>query len=76
MTVVVKERYPVEHLPEDLRREIGEAKTVRITLEAADRTTLDDVWAQIDALRKRPDFKPRSNDDINAELRALRDEWD
>jgi hypothetical protein len=77
MATVVREKYPVEDLPEDLRKEVAGAKTVRVTLQTdAPLSDRDKVWEQIDALRKRPDFKPRSNDDINTELRALRDEWD
>jgi len=77
MTVVVREKYPVEELPEDLRKAVAGAKTVRITIQTeTPPMTIDDIFAEVERIRSQPGFKPRSTEEIVAEIRALRDEWD
>lgn len=77
MTVVVKKRYPVEDLPEDLRNEVPGETTVTITIQTeAPPSSVEDIFAEIERIRSLPGFKPRSNEEINRELRELRDEWD
>jgi hypothetical protein len=81
MNRIVREHYPVDRLPADLRAGLpaGEEVTVAIELGGHDASTsleianpvltLDEIFAL-----RRPPF--RSVDDINDGLRRDRDEWD
>jgi hypothetical protein len=74
MNRIIKERYPVEKLPEDLREglELGAQVTVTIVEEELPPEkvpTLDELFAL-----RQPPF--RSGDEIDAAVRRSRDEWD
>ncbi|MGA0533780.1 hypothetical protein [Hansschlegelia sp. KR7-227] len=86
---IIREDYPVEKLPEDLRAGLGAGTRVRVTVEAAaERIEQSDAarerklraWARInakiDAARASPHFKPVSTEEAVARVRELRDEWD
>ncbi len=82
---IIREDYPVEKLPEDLREGLGDAARVRVTIEAEATRTIApeerrrrwlEIKAQIDRLRASPNFTPVSTDEAVARVRALRDEWD
>ena len=83
---IVREDYPVERLPEDLRAGLGDAERVTVTLEADDGSrpvSADErrrrwlkVKALIDKARAHPSFKPVTTEEAVARIRALRDEWD
>jgi hypothetical protein len=73
MNRIVKENYPVSNLPHDLKQGL-EASVVTVTIEEAEgipkkRPTLEEIFA-----RRRPPF--RSKEEIDAEWRRQRDEWE
>ncbi|MDC7785777.1 hypothetical protein PQJ75_09905 [Rhodoplanes sp. TEM] len=78
MNKIVRENYPASKLPEELRPSADPDARVRVTIEApepaADQQsarppTLEEIWA-----RRQPPF--RTKDEIDAQIRADRDEWD
>lgn len=72
MNKIVREHYPASKLPEDLREGIGSTEKVTVTVEVEERPdrvmTLDEIFA----LQKSP---RRTVEDIDADMRALREEW-
>jgi len=74
MNKIVRENYPASKLPADLRVGVDpEARvTVTVTLDElrpGRAPTLEEIWA----MRKPP---YRTKEEIDADLRAQRDEWD
>jgi len=73
MNRIVREHYPVSRLPEDLRVGVDPSATVTVTVveEEKPRTvpTLEEIFTS-----RRPPF--RTIEEIDAELRQQRDEWD
>jgi hypothetical protein len=76
MTVnkIVREDYPASQLPEDLRPSADpNARVTVIVAEEQGRPervlSLEEIWAM-----RRPPY--RTKDDIDAEVRHQRDEWD
>jgi hypothetical protein len=74
MNRITKENYPASRLPDDLRISVDpEARvTVTITLEEQrpkQPPTLEEIWAM-----RRPPY--RTKEEIDADLRRQRDEWD
>ncbi len=72
MNRIVKENYPVSKLPEDLREGLGSSVvTVTIDERAVPKTrpTIAEIFA-----RRRPPFK--SKEEIDADWRRQRDEWE
>ncbi|HEY0331068.1 MAG TPA: hypothetical protein VGC77_18460 [Rhodopseudomonas sp.] len=72
MNRIVKENYPVSALPADLREGL-DAPVVTVTIEETERPpekvmTLDEIFAL-----RRPPF--RSKEEIDADLRRDRDQW-
>ena len=52
---------------------------VRVTVEAVPSCTRQDVWTLLDAIqseRRDLGLQPRTRGEIDAHIRALRDEWD
>ena len=84
MNKIVREHYPVEKLPEDLRRLVPEAAevTVEITVAEPEKrvgTGLPsgtETAAAIRKLRAQHPNQKRTMADIVSDVRALRDEWD
>lgn len=76
MNKIVREHYPVERLPEDLRAELGLARTVTLVIETDDAETRSAARAAAIAelLEHRRKLKPSANDSV-ARVRKLRDEW-
>jgi hypothetical protein len=73
MNRIVKEHYPASKLPEDLRAGVDPAAIVTVTIveeqpEPERKITLDEIFAA-----RQPPF--RSAEDIDADLRRQRDEW-
>ena len=89
MNRIIKEHYPAAKLPEDLREGLDPTQEVRVTVEVAQsKEDAGPAWAQesrrvlslrvlsldeIFALRRPP---YRSGEEIDAEIRRQRDEWD
>ena len=76
MNRIVRENYPVAELPEDLREGFASNEVVRVMIEQTmppafvkQVPTLDELWAL-----RRPPFKDL--EEIVAEVRRDRDEWD
>lgn len=78
MNRIVREHYPVERLPIDLREIAGTAKTVTVTIEteatASDQKDAAEVLADMKRARDRLSVTPES--DPVGRIRQLRDEWD
>lgn len=77
MNKVVQKHYPVEKLPEDLRAQLGLARTATVTIEVDEvRSRHVDRAAAIAALLEhRKKLRPTESDSV-ARVRQLRDEWD
>lgn len=79
MNRIVREHYPAERLPADLKDVVGPAKTVRLVIETDDgqpdaaAQSFSD-WAR--DLRRRSAALPPATDDPVLRIRQLRDEWD
>ena len=74
MNRIVKEHYPASRLPEDLREGVDPEAIVTVTVvEEPSRpervVTLEEIFA-----RRQPPF--RTAEEIDADLRRQRDEWD
>lgn len=78
---IVREDYPVEKLPDDLREGLGDVSRVKVTVEASSEhrptyATWSEMKAGIKALHAMPGFKPVTTNEAVARIRELRDEWD
>ncbi|PNG27925.1 hypothetical protein [Methylocella silvestris] len=74
MNRIVKEHYPAENLPEDLRADLTPGSQVTVTVVEEDAPPEKVMsLAELFALRH-PPF--RSGEEIDADLRRQRDEWD
>ncbi len=74
MNKIVREHYPASKLPSDLREGIDPTAHVTVTVEAVEQPprevmTLEEIFAA-----RRPPY--RTADDIDAEIRQSREEWD
>ena len=82
MNKIVREHYPVEKLPEDLRELVsGTSVTVELTVEAYDRPaplSRDEAVALMRKMQREAAEKGQSvtAEEAVARIRALRDEWD
>ncbi|MDI4656413.1 hypothetical protein [Xanthobacter autotrophicus] len=89
MNRIVREHYPVEKLPEDLREGLPEGATVTVTVEeVATKPSLEELKALVKDILENP--KPMTIEEARAlvgprnvtaeeavqRIRALRDEWD
>ena len=75
MNRVIREHYPIENLPDDLRLDLPASGRVslEITVEAADAAASTGQFSRFKA-RRRTGFA--SSAEIEAHVAALRDEWD
>jgi len=83
MNKIVREHYPVENLPADLREGLGEGATVRVVIEvdvsvverAPEQRTLKETLEQLEKLRegRAPDTDVT---EAVSRVRALRNEWE
>jgi hypothetical protein len=74
MNRIIREHYPAALLPEDLRPNDDPNAHVTVTVETELQRpehvmSLEEIWAL-----RRPPF--RTKEDIDAEIRRQRDEWD
>lgn len=74
MNKIVREHYPAAQLPEDLRPNDDPNARVTVTIEEEEVRpdkvmTLDEIFSQRGFLR-------RTKEEIDAEVRRQRDEWD
>ena len=79
MNKIVREHYPVENLPADLREGLGEGATVRVVVEIESQTparaSFDEFMKQVEAYRSQDDRRVTTAEAV-ARIRQLRDEWD
>jgi hypothetical protein len=73
MNRIVKEHYPASKLPEDLRAGVDPTATVTVTIveeqhQPERNVSLEEIFAS-----RKPPF--RSAEEIDADLRRQRDEW-
>ena len=73
MNTIVREDYPASALPNDLRQGLAADARVRIVVEVVEKTASAPSLEELRAMRKPTG---RSMDDIVAEIRQQRDEWD
>lgn len=73
MNRIVRENYPVEKLPEDLRHVGNAAAELRLIVEAIPKPASEQTLRNLLALARRI---PPIGDDPVERIRALRDEWD
>jgi hypothetical protein len=76
MNKIVRTRYPVEHLPKDLRNEFSMFRTVRLESEGEPEETEEDVKDWLSAIAAHRDALPASSEDPVVRIRRQRDEWD
>ncbi len=84
MNKIVREHYPVEKLPEDLRKDFPADALVTVRIVQEDELVFAPPARALDAREAAALIKQqqesaqrgRSLDDIVAEVRKLRDEWD
>ncbi len=78
MNKIVREHYPVERLPVDLRQLAGTSLTVTLTIEAEDSgrssQSTSEILAEMRTARENLSI-PRDHDPV-ARIRKLRDEWE
>ena len=77
MNRIVREHYPADRLPDDLRQELGLVQTVTITIAADEATSREEARsaAIADILEHRKRLQPSAPDAVER-VRKLRDEWD
>jgi hypothetical protein len=76
MNKVVRQNYPVELLPLDLRNVVGSARTVTVTLQPDDDHRLSGAEALAAMKAARDRMLVAEPVDAAARIRKLRDEWD
>ena len=81
MNKIVREHYPVENLPADLREGLTEGSTVRVVLEMEGdapgpaKTSCEEFMKKVEAYRSQDDRRVTTAEAV-ARIRELRDEWD
>ena len=81
MNKIVREHYPVENLPADLREGLAEGSTVRVVVEmqghgpSAAKTSFEEFMKKVEAYRSQDDRRVTTAEAV-ARIRELRDEWD
>jgi hypothetical protein len=73
MNKIVREHYPVDRLPEDLKVGLDPTQEVRIVIEQDQ--PVRPVPTLTELLELRSQFKPATDDPVER-IRKLRDEWD
>ena len=80
MNKIVREHYPVEKLPEDLRALVPNAQDVLIEITVSDapegKMSGAETAAMIRELHRNRADRGRTMDEIVKEVRSLRDEWE
>ncbi len=74
MNKIVREHYPASQLPEDLRPSNDPDAKVTVTIEEEMKRpervmTIEEIFSQ-------RGFRRRTKEEIDADIRRLRDEWD
>lgn len=82
MNRIVREHYPVENLPEDLRAELGSVTSVRVTVEPTpsqdickDSSSTREALKRMRELVRSGKVKSVTSQEAVDRIRTLRDEW-
>ncbi|MEI5667618.1 hypothetical protein WBO78_21905 [Bosea sp. CCNWLW174] len=78
MNKIVREHYPVEKLPEDLRIAVGTATSVRLTIETPETSTDSCTRSALRRARelvRSGQIKRVTSQEAVDRIRKLRDEW-
>jgi hypothetical protein len=73
MNKIIREHYPAAQLPEELRPSLDPNARVTITIE--EETPPPSVLS-LDEIFSQANFRRRTKEEIDADVRRLRDEWD
>ncbi len=73
MNRIIREHYPASRLPDDLRGNLDPASTVTVTVVEDEKPEKVMSLEEIFSLKG---FRRRSAEEIDADLRQMRDEWD
>lgn len=76
MTRIVREHYPVEKLPEDLRPSLDDTTHARVVVESEAGPAPAPGEGHFSRWRHLRRTRFRDAEEIVAHIRALRDEWD
>jgi hypothetical protein len=75
MNKIIREHYPASKLPEDLREGVDPKSTVTVTVTVEGLRRPEQVMT-LEEIFSLPGFRRRSAEEIDAEIRQMRDEWD
>jgi hypothetical protein len=73
MNRIIREHYPVDRLPDDLKAGLGQAEYVRVVIEGPDQ---EPTRERLLALMENARSKPGLGDDPVERIRKIRDQWD
>ncbi len=78
MNKIVRQHYPVDKLPLDLRESAGSVKTVTVTIEVEEEVPISRSASNVlaEMMRVRDQLPELPEVDAAARIRKLRDEWD
>jgi hypothetical protein len=74
MNKIIREKYPVSSLPEDLRQGLEPSAYVRVVIEGVEAVAVQKARLA-ELLKSARQSKPLDSDPV-ARIRKLRDEWD
>jgi hypothetical protein len=74
MNKIIREHYPVSKLPKDLREGLDPASDVTVTVEREENSPRDILTLEEIFAARKPPY--RSAEEIDADVRRSRDEWD
>jgi hypothetical protein len=74
MNRIIRENYPVSKLPEDLRGAVDPSSTV--TVIVAEEEQRPEKVMSLEEIFSLEGFRRRSAEEIDADIRLMRDEWD
>ena len=74
MNKIIRENYPASKLPEELREGIDPSTHVTVTVVAEDKP--DRLPMTLEEIFSLTGFRRRSAEEIDADIRKMRDEWD
>jgi hypothetical protein len=79
MNKIVLEHYPVERLPEDIRKAVGLSGSVTLTIEKEGPTPIDRDALVAELRAQKLTMKPGEGttlEEATTQIRELRDEWE
>jgi hypothetical protein len=75
MNSIVRQHYPASKLPADLREGVDPASTVTVTVTVEELERPERVMS-LDEIFSLSGFRRLTTEEIDAEIRRQRDEWD